>query len=136
MICQFASDVLRIHLHQQEGVLETEWLGSAKGEALRHALSETLRLARLYRVHGWIANHRQLGPITPADQDWIQEQYMPVFRLLPLQRFGLVYSGDPFGRLSIHNIMARAQGQLGCEVQQFALVEEARRWVLEAVAVR
>lgn len=48
-------------------VLETEWLGFAGSIDFRAALLDILRLARLHKVVGWVADDRRLGAVRPVD---------------------------------------------------------------------
>jgi hypothetical protein len=131
MVLLHASDILRISVDEERGLLETEWLDYARGDALRQGLNAMLRTARERQVPGWVANQRHMRTISPADQQWINDYFMPALARLPLRRFALVVSEDPLNRMAMKSILQRASGLLQAEVQSFDGPAEARRWAAQ-----
>jgi hypothetical protein len=119
-----------VQLHHDAGgaTLETEWLGFANSEQLRSSLLEALRLARLHRVKGWVANNTLLRTIRPADQDWINQEWFPEFAKLGVRRLAIVESQDALNRMGITNIIQRATEHIPFDTQYFSNADEARRW--------
>ena len=124
----YRTSYLYLHHNPEGATLETEWLGFVNSEQLRSSLNEALRLARLHRVKGWIANNTLLRTIRPADQDWINEVWFPEFAKLGVQRMAIIISQDGLNQMGIQNIMQRATEHVPFDTQYFASADEARRW--------
>ena len=115
-------------------VLETDWQDFVNSEQLRTSLTEVLRLARQYRIKGYIANNTLLRTIRPADQDWINEHWFPEFAKLSVQRLAIVVSQDGLNRMGVDNIMQRATAHIPFDTQHFASADVARRWAAGAAS--
>jgi len=124
----YQTSFLQLHHHAAAATLETEWLDFVNSEQLRTALNEALRLARLHRVQGWVANNTLLRTLRPADQDWINQTWFPEFAKLGVKRLAIIESQDALNRMGISNIMQRATAHAPFDTQYFADAEQARRW--------
>ncbi|GAA3918539.1 hypothetical protein [Hymenobacter algoricola] len=132
MVLLHTSDILRIYLDERRSLLETEWLDYASGEPLRQSLTLALRLARENRVLGLVTNQQGMRTISPADQQWIHDNFLPALVGLPLRRFGVVVSRDPLNRMAMKTIAEHMTVDFPAEVQTFETPEQARRWVAPA----
>lgn len=124
----YNTSYLLLHHDPVGATIETEWQGFVNSEQLRTSLLEVLRLARQYRVKGYIANNVLLRTIRPADQDWINEVWFPDFAKLGVQRLAIVVSQDGLNRMGIDNIMQRATKHIPFDTQHFAEANTARKW--------
>ena len=124
----YRTSFVQLHHDAAGATLETEWLGFANSEQLRSSLLEALRLARLHRVKGWVANNTLLRTIRPADQDWINQEWFPEFAKLGVRRLAIVESQDALNRMGISNIIQRATAHIPFDTQYFAEADQARRW--------
>lgn len=120
---------LNILLHTgTRNVLETEWLGFAGSVDFRSALTEALRLARLHRVTGWVADDRHLGAVRPKDLEWTHTTL-----LIPLSELGVVHfahleSEETLNRITINGMYQTAIPGLSYEFRHFTSLAEARAW--------
>jgi len=128
----YRTSYLLLHHDPVGDTIETEWQGFVNSEQLRTSLLEVLRLARQYRVKGYIANNVLLRAIRPADQDWINEVWFPDFAKLGVQRLAIVMSQDGLNRMGIGNIMQRATAHIPFDTQHFAEAQTARSWAAVA----
>ncbi|RZJ94017.1 MAG: hypothetical protein EOO60_03975 [Hymenobacter sp.] len=124
----YHTSYLLLHHEAAGATIETEWQGFVNSEQLRTSLTEVLRLARQYRIKGYVANNTLLRTIRPADQDWINEVWFPEFAKLGVQRLAIVVSQDGLNRMGIDNIIQRASDHLPFDTHYFADADEARRW--------
>lgn len=124
----YRTSYLNLHHNPDGDILETEWLDFVNSEQLRTSLLEALRLARLHRTQGWVANNTLLRAIRPADQDWINEVWFPEFAKLGVQRMAIIISQDGLNQMGIQNIMQRATEYVPFDTQYFADAQEARQW--------
>jgi hypothetical protein len=124
----YRTSFVQLHHDAAGATLETEWLGFVNSEQLRASLTEALRLARLHRVKGWVANNTLLRTIRPADQDWINQVWFPEFSKLGVRRLAIIESQDALNRMGISNIIQRATEHIPFDTQYFSNADEARRW--------
>jgi hypothetical protein len=109
-------------------VLETEWLGFAGSTDFRHVLTEALRLARLHRVTGWIADDRHLGAVRPKDLDWAHQALLVPLSELGVRRFAHLESEEVLNRITINGMYQSAIPGLAYEFRHFTSLTEARLW--------
>ncbi|RZJ58345.1 MAG: hypothetical protein EOO55_00975 [Hymenobacter sp.] len=121
----FLTILLHADTHQ---VLETEWLGFAGSTNFRAALTEALRLARLHRVTGWVADDRRLGAVRPKDLDWCHDAILMPLSDLGVRRFAHLESEEALNRLTIDGMYQSALPGLAYEFRHFASLPEARTW--------
>jgi hypothetical protein len=124
----YHTSYLVLHHDPKGATIETEWQGFVNSEQLRTSLLEVLRLARQYRIKGYIANNVLLRTIRPADQDWINEVWFPDFAKLGVQRLAVVMSQDGLNRMGVDTIMQRATAHIPFDTQHFADAQAARSW--------
>lgn len=136
MAIVYRTSYLLLHHDPVGATIETEWQGFVNSEQLRTSLLETLRLARQYRIKGYVANNVLLRTIRPADQDWINEVWFPEFAKLGVQRMAVVVSQDGLNRMGVDNIMQRATAHLPFDTQHFADAQVARQWAAVTSAGR
>ena len=109
-------------------VLETEWLGFAGSADFREALTETLHLAQLHRVTGWVADDRRLGAVRPKDLDWCRTTILEPLSELGVRRFAHLESEEVLNRLTINGMYQSAVPGLNYEFRHFTSPIEARAW--------
>jgi hypothetical protein len=109
-------------------VMETQWLGFAGSADFRTALQETLRLARMHKVAGWVADDRRLGAVRPKDLEWTHHEILKPLNDLGVQRFAHLESEEALNRLTIDSLYRQALPDLAYEFRHFTNVEQARAW--------
>lgn len=109
-------------------VFETQWLGFAGSSDFRAALTEVLRLARLYHVVGWVADDRLLGAVRPKDLEWTHTSILLPLAELGVQRFAHLESMEALNRLTINGMYQSAVPGLPYEYRHFTDLAEARAW--------
>lgn len=120
---------LNILLHPgARPVLETQWLGYARGADFRAAIEQALALARQHAVRGWLADDRLLGAVRPRDLAWVQQQVLTGIERLGVRRFALVETTDALNRHHIGAMYEQAEPDLGFELRRFTDIEAARAW--------
>ncbi|RZJ94426.1 MAG: hypothetical protein EOO60_03070 [Hymenobacter sp.] len=120
---------LNVLLHTgTHNVLETEWLGFAGSVDFRLALTEALRLARLHRVVGWVADDRHLGAVRPKDLAWTHENILSPLSDLGVRRFAHLEAEETLNRITINGMYQSAIPGLAYEFRHFTSLPEARAW--------
>jgi hypothetical protein len=123
-----------LHLYLHEGpspAFEAQWRGFVSSSFLRQAITDALVLARQHRIRGWIADDRLLGPIRPADLEWIGTQVLPTLISIGVQRLARIEAADPMNKLLINKTQEDAQQAFPLEIRVFTDLQEARRWASE-----
>ena len=113
-------------------VLETEWLGFAGSADFRAALLEALRLARLHKVTGWVADDRRLGAVRPKDLAWTHAELLTPLSELGVRRFAHLEATEALNRLTIDGLYKTALPGLAYEFQHFTDLGQARAWAAGA----
>jgi len=124
---------LVLHSGGPHSVLETEWLGFAGSADFRASLTEALRLARLHRVTGWVADDRRLGAVRPKDLDWTHTEVLAPLGELGVIRFAHLESEEVMNRLIIDGMYQRSVPGLPYEFRHFTSLAEARAWAVGLV---
>jgi hypothetical protein len=124
---------LVLHSGGPHNVLETEWLGFAGSTEFRAALTEALRLARLHRVTGWVADDRRLGAVRPKDLEWTHTEILVPLGELGVARFAHLESEEVMNRLTIDGMYQRSVPGLPYEFRHFTSLPTARAWAVGLV---
>ena len=122
---------LKLYLHQGASrALEAQWNGVPTSTLLRQATLKCVILAREHRVGGWIADDRELGPVPPADLEWVATYVLPLLIKGGVQRFARLEVVAPLTQPVIGPAQERAQQQLSFELRSFTDPEAARAWAI------
>jgi hypothetical protein len=125
---------LRLSLHDEGApALEAEWRGFVGSAFLRQALLEALALARHHQIRAWIADDRLLGPVRPADLEWVAAHLLPQLVDIGVQRFAMIEAEDPLNKLLINKTAGEALTSLPITFRRFTSLTEARAWAGSAV---
>ena len=120
---------LQLYLHKGESVaLEAQWTGMPGSVLLRQATLECVTLAREHGVTGWIADDRQLGPVSARDLEWIATYVLPLLIKWGVRRFARLEGVAPLTQERVGPVQDRAQQQLAFELRSFTAPAEARAW--------
>jgi hypothetical protein len=123
---------LNLYLHTGNSrAIEAQWRGFVSSQFLREAISTALHLARQHQITGWIADDRKLGPVRPADLEWIGSTALPILAELGLKRFAVIEAEDPMNKLLINRTAEEATPALPFEYRRFTNVQAARAWACE-----
>ena len=109
-------------------VIEAQWRGHPMGTQLQEALSEALAQVAQHRIHGWVADDRLIGPVTPADLEWAATVMMPTLIGKGLKRFAVVEAVAPLNQRLIQASMEQTIPALPIEMHRFTDLIEARAW--------
>jgi hypothetical protein len=120
-----------LHLYLHEGpskALEAQWQGFVTSAVFRQTIGEALDWAREHRITGWVADDRLLGPVRPADMDWIATEIMPELVRVGLRRLARIEAADPLNQLLIKRMHNTAHELAPFEQRLFTEVAQARAW--------
>jgi hypothetical protein len=106
-----------------------EWQGWADPTEFAEANEAGLRALREHHTSRWLADLRNLKAIQQSDQDWITMDWFPRMLAAGLTRMALVNAKSGLAMMNIRDILARVPSSIKLDVEYFATVEEARRWL-------
>jgi hypothetical protein len=81
-----------------------------------------------------LADCRNMKPINPADQDWIDHNWFPRAHAAGLRRMALVVPYSGLTRLHIDDLLGQVPGS-ELQVAYFGTVESATEWLSGSLAV-
>ncbi|KUG09838.1 hypothetical protein [Solirubrum puertoriconensis] len=123
---------LNLYLHEgSTRALEAQWIGFISSADLRQAVVDALEVARRNRVTSWIADDRQLGPVRPADIEWIARTALPLLEAYGITKFARVEATDPLNQLLINNTYQSVINEFAFELRIYTDLSEARSWAVE-----
>ncbi|QJX48763.1 hypothetical protein HMJ29_18310 [Hymenobacter taeanensis] len=108
--------------------LEARWSDHGGSAVFRESIMEGLALARQYQAECWIADDRQLGPMLPADLEWVATDVLPALAESGIRRLAIVESEDLLNRELIQEAYIPPLEALPIEVRHFTDLPTARAW--------
>lgn len=105
-----------------------EWKGYAEGEEYRSGFNLGLQVLREKGACRWLGDCRQLGPITQADQQWMNKDWHPRAAAAGMRWVALVSPKAAVARLSVRYIITRVNNT-DLVFNNFDDLEAARAWL-------
>lgn len=119
MTIRFDESLQAVHL---------EWKRYAEGEEYRSGFNVGLELLQQKRVSRWLGDCRLLGPVTQADQIWMNQDWHARAAAAGMRWVALVQPRAAVGRLALRYItMKLTAGEL--TINNFEDLEGARAWL-------
>lgn len=108
--------------------IHMEWKRYAEGEEFRSGFNVGLELLKQTRVSRWLGDCRLLGPMTQADQQWINQDWHPRAAAAGMRWVALVLPKAAVARLGLTYIIKRVE-QSELAINNFTDIESARAWL-------
>lgn len=108
--------------------IHMEWKRYAEGEEFRSGFNVGLELLKQMRVSRWLGDCRLLGPMTQADQQWINQDWHPRAAAAGMRWVALVLPKAAVARLGLTYIIKRVE-QSELVINNFTDLESARAWL-------
>jgi hypothetical protein len=105
-----------------------EWKRYAEGEEYRSGFNVGLELLQQKRVSRWLGDCRLLGPVTQADQQWMNQDWHPRAVAAGMRWVALVLPRAAVGRLAIRYVIMKLN-QAELAINNFDDLESARAWL-------
>jgi hypothetical protein len=126
-----------LHLYPHEGLSKAlEGQGFVTSAVFRQTIGEALDRARKHRITGWVADDRLLGPVRPADMDWIATEIMPQLVRVGLRRLARIEAAGPLNQLLINRMHNTAHELAPFEQHVFTEVAQAQAFYLTTTRTR
>lgn len=100
----------------------------AEGEELRAGYNAMLELCRQKRNSRYLADARNLAPISQADQRWLNEEWFPQIVAAGVRFMAIVMPKSAIARLSATQILSK-MNDVTFVTNHFDDIEAARAWL-------
>jgi hypothetical protein len=109
------------------------WKKFAKGDDFKNALEAGLELVKKKGAKRWVGDCQNLGPIAPADQKWVNEDWFPRLLGTGMQRMAVIIPKSALSKMAVDQIMTKVEGTdfVSCNFGDF---DEGASWVTERKA--
>lgn len=119
---------MTIHFDEGLQAVHLEWKRYAEGEEFRSGFDNGLELLKQKKVSRWLGDCRLLGPMTQADQQWINQDWHPRAAAAGMRWVAIVLPKASVARLGLTYIRSR-MNQADLVMCNFADLESARAWL-------
>ncbi len=119
---------MTIHFDTSLLAVCVEWKGYAEGEDFRSGFNRGIELLQQRRASRWLADCRLQGPITQADQQWMNQDWHPRAVAAGMRWVALVSPQSAVARLSVKSIVTKINN-VDLVLHVFADMESARDWL-------
>jgi hypothetical protein len=110
-------------------ILYAEWKGFATSAEFRSALLVGLRAIRERHIRGYVSDARKAKVVTPEDQIWVREVWLPGAVAAGLQRMAMVTPTAGLGKAIVEQVVKDID-QHGIAMAKFDSVATATMWAL------
>lgn len=124
----FDKPYLAIHWDNTFQIVVMQWKGFAQGADFREGLDAGLKILSENKGRRWLADLRQLGVVTQADQKWSNEDWFPRAIQAGIKHMALVVPHSALARMSVNQIMSKVEG-IGLVSHYFDSADDARTWL-------
>jgi len=112
-------------------LLLLHWHGFVPSQVYRDGLLEAVQETRQGSFTNWVMDMKAMKVIRQADQDWTLNDWFARFKLLGIQRLGLVVSDDIFNQMAVSSMIAIIRPKTTTEIEYFQELSEAIHWAQE-----
>ena len=105
-----------------------QWRGFVQGAGFREGLDTGLKTLADHKGYRWLADLRQIGVISQADQKWSNEDWFPRAIQAGVTRMALVIPHSALARMAVNQVMSKAEG-IGLVTHHFDSTDDARKWI-------
>jgi hypothetical protein len=110
-------------------ILYAEWKGFATSAEFRAALQVGLRAIRERHIRGYVSDARKAKVVTPEDQIWVRDVWLPGAVAAGLQRMAMVTAEAGLGKVIVEQVVKEID-QHGISMRKFNTVAAATTWAL------
>jgi len=124
----FKAPYLLLQYNEQEKYIVANWQHFPLSEEFRVGMDHLIRLMEEKKIGKVLTDTRKMGAISPDDQDWSINEWLPRAFKAGYRRIAIVISEDIFNQMSVEDIMSRVKG-VDFVTQYFPSLEEGRKWL-------
>lgn len=121
---------LTIHWDEDIGAVWMEWRHLVEGEPFRRGQDQGIEFLRQKKTHKWIADLRNLGPLTADDLKWSSDDWFPRAIGAGIRFMALVAPKKIVTKMAMKLTMSKINDER-LVTAYFDNLEEARAWLRE-----
>ena len=119
---------LSVHWDREHGCVHAEFKGFANSVEFRAGTEKILDAIRVRGARSLVSDNRRLEGVTPSDQLWLRDTWMPEAVAAGVGRIAVVLAPQGLGRIASEDIISRF-GKTEFVTRTFDSVPEALKWV-------
>ncbi|NLR93609.1 MULTISPECIES: hypothetical protein [Flammeovirga] len=130
----YTTDFHKVEWNKDEKVLKTTWFTpiDMEEEVYRQEVVRQIDINQLYAPEKMLVDTKEAYyNVLPATQDWINERFVKVLNIIPLEKMAWIVSEDFFAQVSFDQVMDDANDQAPFKIKHFTTEEEALEWLNE-----
>ena len=124
----FDEPYLAIHWDATTRCVVMEWKRFARSKDFRLGLEKGLELVKKKATGKWLADMRNMGVLSQADQNWSNEDWFPRALAAGINRMALIVPSSTLSKMAVDAIMSKVEGT-DLETAYFDDVEKAKKWL-------
>ena len=126
----FENEAAILYVFPERNFAATQWKGFASSAMLREVLQKALDLISDHAVYYWLSDNRNMKVIRPADQEYINTEWLQEFiSRSEVRKSASLEPEDVFGKISTENIKRVADQLIPFDTAFFNNLEEATQWL-------
>ncbi len=121
-----------IGVESEHALMSVIWTRPVLNQDYRDLWNLILPMAEKYRITRWLLDQREMGPMMPADMQWVVDDWYPrsVKKLGKHRRSAIVVSKNIFGELTVKKGISGLKETQDLESRFFDDPDSARQWLL------
>ena len=124
----FQNRYLTLYYHAEESLGRPVWTGFASGEEHRNSVWESVKLLQTEKPRFWLTDNRKMKAVRKADQEWFEQEIIPVMAASSLQKVAVLISEDIFNQMAVENLYQQMTPVIKFEMQFFKDESAAYSW--------
>ena len=106
-----------------------EWENGTNPAFFTACLETGLRVLKDHQGSRWLADCRNLRPVRPSEQEWLDQDWFPRVLTAGLTRMAVVEAKSAIAKRSVKDILGRVSNT-SLDAAYFATVDEAGQWLI------
>jgi hypothetical protein len=107
--------------------VSVDWKQTATGDDFREILQTGLEIAKEETATNWLGDRREMDPVTKADQEWVNETWLPEADETELTQIAAIQSEQFIEELDLKFVMQKVADDL--TLRHFDSLEDATEWL-------
>jgi hypothetical protein len=124
----FQTPYLVLQYNDQEKYTAASWQHFPLSDEFRAGMDQIIRVMEEKKIGKVLTDTRKMGAISPDDQDWSINDWLPRAFAAGYRRIAIVISEDIFNQMSVEDIMSRVEG-VDFVTKYFPSLEAGRQWL-------
>lgn len=126
----YDKDHLTIYANPDLKLIHLKWKRFANSDQFREGMKVALDIVKEQGIELWLANLKLMEAISPPDEEWTINYWLPLLGDSSLQKLAIVTSLDYFNNTSVKRILNTPQPVMNFETRYFVDFADAKEWLL------